>query len=76
MLLSKTVFKLNAMKMEGCVYQCVLSSCAENSIYEINEMLEASGIPPLGNEIMEGECLWEKNYLTTSRVKSATYLVM
>ena len=47
MLLNKTDFKLNAMKMEGYVYQCILSSCAENSIYEINEMLEANGIPPL-----------------------------
>lgn len=49
MLLNKTDFKLNAMKMEGYVYQCILSSCAENSIYEINEMLEANGIPPLGS---------------------------
>lgn len=49
MLLSKTDFKLNTMKMEGYVYQCVLSSCAENSIYEINEMMEANGIPPLGS---------------------------
>lgn len=49
MLLSKTDFKLNTIKMEGYVYQCVLSSCAENSIYEINEMLEANGIPPLGS---------------------------
>lgn len=50
MLLRKTDFKLNTMKMEGYVYQCVLSSCAENSIYEINEMLEANGIPPLGSD--------------------------
>lgn len=50
MLLNKTYFKLNAMKMEGYVYQCILSSCAENSIYEINEMLEANGIPPLGSD--------------------------
>ncbi len=50
MLLSKTDFKLNAMKMKGYVYQCVLSSCAENSIYEINEMLESNGIPPLGSD--------------------------
>jgi len=27
-----------------------LSSCADNSIYEINEMLEANGIPPLGSD--------------------------
>jgi predicted metal-dependent hydrolase/DNA-binding Xre family transcriptional regulator len=50
MLLSKTDFKLNTMKTEGYVYQCILSSCAENSIYEINEMLEANGITPLGSD--------------------------
>lgn len=49
-LLSKTDFKLNSMKTEGYVYQCILSSCTENSIYEINEMLEANGITPLGSD--------------------------
>ena len=38
MFLGKTDFKLNSMKNEGYVYQCVLAACAENSIYEINEM--------------------------------------
>ena len=38
------------MKYEGYVYQCVLASCAENSIYEINEMLEANGVKPLGSD--------------------------
>lgn len=50
MLLGKTDFKLNFMKGEGYVYQCVLSACVENSIYEINEMLEANGIQPLGSD--------------------------
>ena len=50
MFLSKTDFKLNFMKGEGYVYQCVLGACAENSIYEINEMLEENGIKPLGSD--------------------------
>ena len=31
MFLGKTDFKLNSMKGEGYVYQCVLGACAENS---------------------------------------------
>lgn len=50
MLIDKTDFKLNSMKAEGYVYQCVLGACAENSIYEINEMLKESGIAPLGSD--------------------------
>lgn len=50
MFLSKTDFKLNSMKGEGYVYQCVLGACTENSIYEINEMLEENGITPLGSD--------------------------
>jgi predicted metal-dependent hydrolase/DNA-binding Xre family transcriptional regulator len=50
MFLGKTDFKLNSMKGEGYVYQCVLSACTENSIYEINEMLETNGITPLGSD--------------------------
>jgi hypothetical protein len=45
---SKTDFKLNSMKGKEYVYQCVLGACAENSIYEINEMLEENGVTPLG----------------------------
>lgn len=30
-------------------YRCVLSSCAENSIYAVNEMLESCGFEPLGS---------------------------
>ena len=48
--LGKTDFKLNSMKGEGYVYQCVLGACAENSIYEINEMLKENGITPLGSD--------------------------
>jgi DNA-binding Xre family transcriptional regulator len=50
MFLGKTDFRLNTMKNDGYVYQCVLSACVENSIYEINEMLEANGITPLGSD--------------------------
>lgn len=50
MFLGKTDFKLNSMKNEGYVYQCVLAACAENSIYEINEMLKDNGITPLGSD--------------------------
>ena len=50
MFLGKTDFKLNSMKGEGYVYQCVLAACAENSIYEINEMLKENGITPLGSD--------------------------
>ena len=50
MFLGKTDFKLNSMKGEGYVYQCVLGACAENSIYEINEMLKENGITPLGSD--------------------------
>ena len=50
MFLGKTDFKLNSMKNEGYVYQCVLAACAENSIYEINEMLKENGITPLGSD--------------------------
>lgn len=50
MFLGKTDFKLNSMKDEGYVYQCVIGVCAENSIYEINEMLKNNGITPLGSD--------------------------
>lgn len=51
MFLGKTDFKLNSIKDEGYVYQCVLAVCAENSIYEINEMLKENGITPLGSDL-------------------------
>lgn len=50
MFIGKTDFKLNSLKGEGYVYQCVMGACAENSIYEINEMLKENGITPLGSD--------------------------
>ena len=50
MFLGKTDFKLNSMKGEEYAYQCVLGACAENSIYEINEMLKENGITPFGSD--------------------------
>ena len=50
MFLGKTDFKLNSLKGEGYVYLCVMGACAENSIYEINEMLKENGITPLGSD--------------------------
>lgn len=53
MLVDKTDFKLNAMKDDGYVYKCILGACAINTIYEINEMLEANGIAPLGSSKLD-----------------------
>lgn len=50
MFFEKSDCKLNAMKYDGYVYECILASCSENSIFEINEMLEKSGIKPLGSD--------------------------
>ncbi|MCC8060953.1 MAG: M48 family metallopeptidase [Clostridiales bacterium] len=49
MFIEKTDLKMNVMKNEGYVYKCILASCTENSIYEINEMLVANGIASLGS---------------------------
>lgn len=49
MLLDKSDFKLNSMKTEGYIYKCILGACAVNTIYQINEMLEANNIQPLGS---------------------------
>lgn len=48
-LFEKSDFKLNTTKAEDYVYKCILGSCAYNSIYAINEMLEAHGFKPLGS---------------------------
>jgi DNA-binding Xre family transcriptional regulator len=40
---------LNLTKPQDIVYWCVLTTCMHNSIYEINEMLSARGIPELGS---------------------------
>ncbi|MBL4937789.1 M48 family metallopeptidase [Clostridium sp. YIM B02515] len=49
MLLDKSNIKLNSMKTEGYIYKCILGACAINNIYQINEMLEAYNIQPLGS---------------------------
>ena len=41
---------MNLIYQEGYVYQCVLGACADNSIFEINEMLKENGITPLGSD--------------------------
>ena len=41
---------MNLIYQEGYVYQCVLGACADNSIFEINEMLNENGITPLGSD--------------------------
>ncbi len=53
MLISKTEFSLKCTSPENYAYRCVLGSCEENNIYEINEMLEANGYLPLGSSSME-----------------------
>ena len=52
MLVRKTDFNIKPTNPQNNAYRCVLSSCAENSIYEINEMLESCGFEPLGSSKM------------------------
>ena len=49
MLLSKTEFSLKPTNPQNNAYRCALAACAENTIYEINEMLESCGFEPLGS---------------------------
>ena len=49
MLVGKTDFNIKSTNPQNNAYRCVLSSCAENSIYEVNEMLESCGFEPLGS---------------------------
>lgn len=49
----KSDFKLNPKKTEDYIYKCVLGACATNSIYAVNEMLIAHGVPPIGSEGQE-----------------------
>ena len=46
MLISKTDFNLKPTTPENNAYRCTLGSCADISIYEVNEMLEANGYKP------------------------------
>ena len=48
-LVGKTDFNIKPTNPQNNAYRCVLSSCAENSIYEVNEMLESCGFEPLGS---------------------------
>lgn len=52
MLISKTDFNINPKSPQNNAYRCVLSACAHNSIYEINEMLESCGYLPLGSSVL------------------------
>ena len=53
MLVSKTDFNIKPTTPQNNAYRCVLSSCAENDIYEVNEMLESCGYTPLGSSKLE-----------------------
>ena len=48
-LFDKADFKLNPKKTEDYIYKCVLGACATNSVYAVNEMLVAHGVPPIGS---------------------------
>ena len=52
MLVRKTDFNIKPTNPQNNAYRCVLSSCAENSIYEVNEILESCGFEPLGSSKM------------------------
>ena len=53
MLISKTDFNLKPTTPENNAYRCTLGSCADISIYEVNEMLEANGYKPFGSSPAE-----------------------
>ena len=49
MLIIKTDFNPKPTLLENNAYRCTLGSCAELSIYEVNETLEANGYKPFGS---------------------------
>lgn len=49
MFLEKAGFRLNRRNTEEYIYKCILNTCMENSIFEVNEMLEKNGVKPLGS---------------------------
>lgn len=53
MLIEKTEFSLKSSTAENNAYRCTLGSCADLSIYEINEMLVANGYLPFGSSSIE-----------------------
>ena len=56
MLVGKTDFNIKPTNPQNNAYRCVLGSRAENSIYEVNEMLESCGFEPLGSSKL-GLCI-------------------
>lgn len=44
-----TNFNIKPTNPQNNTYRCVLSLCAENSIYGVNEMLKSCGFEPLGS---------------------------
>lgn len=53
MLIDKTEFSLKGSSPENNAYRCTLGSCAELSIYEVNEMLVANGYLQFGSSSAE-----------------------
>lgn len=53
MLIGKTDFNIKATNPQNNAYRCALSACAENSIYEVNEMLESCGYEPFGSSSLD-----------------------
>lgn len=53
MLLEKTDFNIRPTIPQNNAYRCALSACAENSIYEINEMLVSCGYEPFGSSTVD-----------------------
>lgn len=53
MLVGKTDFNIRPTTPQNYAYRCALGACAENSIYEINEMLEANGYEPFGSSRLD-----------------------
>jgi len=52
-LISKKDFNIKSANPQNYAYRCALSACAENSIYEINEMLESCGYEPPGSSSLD-----------------------
>lgn len=50
MFLEKAGFNLNRRSRDEYIYKCILAACTENSIFEVNEMLEKNGLQPLGSD--------------------------
>lgn len=51
-LLSKTEFNIKPTIPQNNAYRCALGACTENTIYEINEMLESCGFEPFGSSAL------------------------